>query len=236
MKCDIDLGREYAIIHQTLSNLFEELDPSIRQSLNHFEEILIELTNLKENSFSSSSCQSNSEIHVHHHHHHIYHHHRSPSTSELSLSINGTTTTTHGSSQGYHSISTSSTLTHLDSIKPPLTFFNPLYHPSKQLTFFNKIYLQSSDLHSQERSGQQYPPKMGLKAFNHIHNKKVNQYFSLNSFLICLSRIVLVQQSLIYIRKKNLVESNQKKKVNGKQIFFICTVNDLHIDPYQVFS
>lgn len=55
-KCDIDLGREYSILHSTLAELFEQIDLNIRRSLNDFEFVLNELTNLK--SFYSSSSTS----------------------------------------------------------------------------------------------------------------------------------------------------------------------------------
>jgi len=55
-KCDIDLGREYSILHSTLAELFEQIDLNIRRSLNDFEFVLNELTNLK--SFYSSSSNS----------------------------------------------------------------------------------------------------------------------------------------------------------------------------------
>lgn len=176
MKYDIDLGREYSIIHQTLFHLFEELDFSIRQSLNDLEDILIELTNLNKSYLTS---KSSGEIHIHHHHHHIYHH-LSKSSSNSELSLNGTGITTNGSSQGYHSISTSSTLTNIDQIRPPLSFINPLYqqdtndhHSTKQLTFFNNLSQQlNDDEQTKINSSQQNPPKMGLKALNHLKVKK----------------------------------------------------------------
>ncbi|UJR24580.1 hypothetical protein I4U23_005955 [Adineta vaga] len=37
---DIDLGREYAILHTTFVNLFEELNENIRRQLNELESIL----------------------------------------------------------------------------------------------------------------------------------------------------------------------------------------------------
>ncbi|CAF1359538.1 unnamed protein product [Adineta ricciae] len=40
----IDLGREYAILHMTLVNLFEELNEDVRRSLNELESILKELS------------------------------------------------------------------------------------------------------------------------------------------------------------------------------------------------
>lgn len=41
---DIDLGREYAVLHMTLVNLFEELNEDIRHSLNQLESILKEIS------------------------------------------------------------------------------------------------------------------------------------------------------------------------------------------------
>lgn len=184
MKCDIDLGREYSIIHQTLSHLFEELDLSIRQSLNDLEEILIELTNLNQSYFQS---KSSGEIHIHHHHHHIYHH-LSKSSSNSELSLNGTGITTNGSSQGYHSISTSSTLTNIDQIRQPLVFLNPVYqqdnHSTKQLTFFNHLSHQfNEDQPTRINSSQQNLPKMGLKALNHLKVRtNFNQSHKISSF------------------------------------------------------
>ena len=136
IKYDIDLGREYSILHTTLADLFEQIDLNIRQSLNELEHILNELTNIKLFYFSS---KSNTQIHLHHHHHHIYHHpnsylndnRSSPYESQMSISLNGTGTT-NGSSQGYHSISTSSTVTNIDTLRAPLAFTNPIYHKKEQ--------------------------------------------------------------------------------------------------------
>ncbi|CAF0768146.1 unnamed protein product [Adineta steineri] len=51
---DIDLGREYAILHTTLTNLFVELDMNIRESLNELESILNELSNKKSQNFNQN--------------------------------------------------------------------------------------------------------------------------------------------------------------------------------------
>ncbi|CAF1179254.1 unnamed protein product [Adineta ricciae] len=150
-KCDIDLGREYSILHSTLADLFEQIDLSTRRTLNELEYVLHELTNIKLFYSSSSSTTNNgTQIHLHHHHHHIYHHstssdqystrsdkqfldHRSsPYGSQISLSLTGTGTT-NGSSQGYHSISTSPTITTVENLnkenlRTPLSFKNPLFN------------------------------------------------------------------------------------------------------------
>jgi hypothetical protein len=133
-KCDIDLGREYSILHSTLADLFEQIDLTTRRTLNELEYVLNELTNIK---LFYSSTQNGTQIHLHHHHHHIYHHsnsttdHRSsPYGSQISLSLAGTT---NGSSQGYHSISASPTITTVENInkeniRTPLSFKNPLFN------------------------------------------------------------------------------------------------------------
>ena len=136
-KCDIDLGREYSILHSTLADLFEQIDLTTRRTLNELEYVLNELTNIK---LFYSSAQNGTQIHLHHHHHHIYHHpnstttttdHRSsPYGSQISLSLAGTT---NGSSQGYHSISASPTITTVENlnkenIRTPLSFKNPLFN------------------------------------------------------------------------------------------------------------
>ncbi|CAF4454356.1 unnamed protein product, partial [Adineta steineri] len=55
---DIDLGREYAILHTTLTNLFVELDINIRESLNELESILNELSNKKSQNFNQNYSSS----------------------------------------------------------------------------------------------------------------------------------------------------------------------------------
>jgi hypothetical protein len=133
-KCDIDLGREYSILHSTLADLFEQIDLTTRRTLNELEYVLNELTNIK---LFYSSTQNGTQIHLHHHHHHIYHHSNSttdqrssPYGSQISLSLAGTT---NGSSQGYHSISASPTITTVENInkeniRTPLSFKNPLFN------------------------------------------------------------------------------------------------------------
>jgi hypothetical protein len=120
-----------------------------RRSLNELEYVLNELSNIK--SFYISS-KSNPQIHLHHHHHHIYHHstenyskkylndnRSSPYDSQISLSLTGTgTTTTNDSSQGYHSVSTSSTVTNIEQIKKeisrtPLSFKNHIFHNNQHI-------------------------------------------------------------------------------------------------------
>jgi hypothetical protein len=130
-KCYIDLGREYSILHSTLADLFERIDLATRRTLNELEYVLNELTIIK---LFYSSTQNGTQIHLHHH---IYHHsnsttdHRSsPYGNQISLSLAGTT---NGSSQGYHSISASSTITTVENlnkenIRTPLSFKNPLFN------------------------------------------------------------------------------------------------------------
>ncbi|CAF3886948.1 unnamed protein product, partial [Rotaria sordida] len=147
-KCDIDLGREYSILHSTLADLFEQIDFNTRRTLNELEYVLNELTKIK---LFYSSTQNGTQIHLHHHHHHIYHHLTTPSEhyynrldkqsndnrsspygSQISLSLTGTGTTNE-SSQGYHSISTSPTITTVENlnkenIRTPLSFKNPIFN------------------------------------------------------------------------------------------------------------
>jgi hypothetical protein len=140
-------GREYSILHSTLADLFEQIDPSTRRTLNELEYVLNELTNVK---LFYSSKQQGTQIHLHHHHHHVYHHSTassepfaqhynenrfSPYSSQISLALTGTATT-NGSSQGYHSISASPTITmenlNKENVRTPLSFKNPLFHnPSR---------------------------------------------------------------------------------------------------------
>jgi hypothetical protein len=99
----------------------------------------------------------------------------------MSLSVNGTGTTTNDSSQGYHSISTSSTVTNIDTIRTPLTFTNPLYYKqenvnsdlseeddddsSKALYFLNNLCIESCKdptlVHSSSRQSLQQPLIVG---------------------------------------------------------------------------
>ena len=140
-------GREYSILHSTLADLFEQIDPSTRRTLNELEYVLNELTNVK---LFYSSKEQGTQIHLHHHHHHVYHHSTtssepcaqhyhenrfSPYSSQISLALTGTATT-NGSSQGYHSISASPTITmenlNKENVRTPLSFKNPLFHnPSR---------------------------------------------------------------------------------------------------------
>ncbi len=145
-------GREYSILHSTLADLFEQIDINTRRTLNELEYVLNELTNIK---LFYSSTSNGTQIHLHHHHHHIYHHSTTPSSSsseqfynrldkhptdirsspygsQISLSLTGTGTT-NGSSQGYHSISASPTITTVENlnkenIRTPLSFKNPLFN------------------------------------------------------------------------------------------------------------
>ncbi|CAF3592828.1 unnamed protein product [Adineta steineri] len=165
-KCDIDLGREYSILHTTLADLFEQIDINTRRTLNELEYVLNELTNIK--LFYSSSSNS-TQIHLHHHHHHIYHHSTTPISSEqfynrldkqsndirsspygsqISLSLTGTGTT-NGSSQGYHSISASPTITTVENlnkenIRTPLSFKNPLFNNNNN----NQMMKTDEHIHS----------------------------------------------------------------------------------------
>ncbi len=128
------------------------MDLNIRQSLNELEYILTELSNIKHFYFS---LKSNTQIHLHHHHHHpnsyANDNRSSPYDSQMSLLLNGTGTT-NDSSQGYHSISTSSTVTNIDTIRTPLTFTNPEKKEqqenvnsdlSKALYFLNSLSIES---------------------------------------------------------------------------------------------
>ncbi|CAF4097000.1 unnamed protein product [Rotaria socialis] len=150
-KCDIDLGREYSILHSTLADLFEQIDFNTRRTLNELEYVLTELTNIK---LFYATTQNGTQIHLHHHHHHIYHHLSTPSEhyynrldkqpndnrlspygSQISLSLTGTGTT-NDSSQGYHSISESPTITTVENlnkenIRTPLSFKNPIFNNQK---------------------------------------------------------------------------------------------------------
>ncbi|CAF4108695.1 unnamed protein product [Rotaria magnacalcarata] len=150
-KCDIDLGREYSILHSTLADLFEQIDFNTRRTLNELEYVLTELTNIK---LFYATTQNGTQIHLHHHHHHIYHHvstppehyynrldkqsndnRLSPYGSQISLSLTGTGTT-NDSSQGYHSISESPTITTVENlnkenIRTPLSFKNPIFTNQK---------------------------------------------------------------------------------------------------------
>jgi hypothetical protein len=60
MNEDIDLGREYSILHTTLANLFKELHLNIRQSLNELEYILKELSSKRSETHSISSSNYSS--------------------------------------------------------------------------------------------------------------------------------------------------------------------------------
>lgn len=160
------LGREYSILHSTLADLFEQIDFNTRQSLNELEYVLNELNNVK---LYYSTTQNGAQIHLHHHHHHIYHHLTTPSEhfynrldkqtndnrsspygSQISLSLTGTGTTNE-SSQGYHSISESPTVTTVENlnkenIRTPLSFKNPIFNNQKiQIDEDNQSDLSDDD-------------------------------------------------------------------------------------------
>ena len=131
--------------------------------------------------FYSSSSSNGTQIHLHHHHHHIYHHSNSgtsidqyskqlnenrssPYGSQVSLSLVGTT---NGSSQGYHSISASPTITTVENLnkenlRTPLSFTNPLFNDQ----YLAKQDQQDSDTDYEDHSN----PADSSKALYFLNN------------------------------------------------------------------
>ena len=250
-KCDIDLGREYSILHSTLADLFEQIDLPTRHSLNELEDVLGELTNMKH---FYSSTPNGTQIHFHHHHHHIYHHsmpdkyskqltdHRSsPFGSQISLSLAGTATT-NGSSQGYHSISTSPTVVtsttenlNKENIRCPLSFTNPIFQ--NQTTISNKQFIEPDQ--SDDEQQQQPPPTTNSnhasKALYFLNNLCIESMQtpsspSQNSLAHSTSRLSLSQQPppppeppLFVLNNSYLTRSTQS---------LASTSNNIHSTPF----
>ncbi|UJR34181.1 hypothetical protein I4U23_021587 [Adineta vaga] len=225
-KCDIDLGREYSILHSTLADLFEQIDVNTRRTLNELEYVLHELTNIK--IFYSSTSNNGTQIHLHHHHHHIYHHStpseqysirsdkqsHDPYGSQISLSITGTGTT-NGSSQGYHSISTSPTITTVENlnkenIRTPLSFKNPLFNHHHQMLKRDEQQLPSdlSDNDDDDDDQQQQQQQQHSQRRNQSQTDSKKALYFINSLCI---------ESLPESSSTSLIHSTSRQSLQQQQ-------------------
>ncbi len=223
-KCDIDLGREYSILHSTLADLFEQIDLNTRRTLNELEYVLNELTNIK---LFYSSTQNGTQIHLHHHHHHVYHHstpttttitstnsdhfskesndnRSSPYGSQISLSLAGTGTT-NGSSQGYHSISASPTIITVENInkeniRAPLSFKNPLFN--------NQIIQTKEHIHTDSDSDDDN----NQKNLNQTQTDSTKALYFVNNLCVESIKNSSSQQSLVHSPSRQSLQQQQQQQ------------------------
>ncbi|CAF0748129.1 unnamed protein product [Didymodactylos carnosus] len=85
-KCDIDLGREYSILHGTLAELFKQIDSQIRDNLLELNDILNEISDTKMLYLNTKGTPLSNVHYHHHHHHHIYLNSPSPSITPYTKS------------------------------------------------------------------------------------------------------------------------------------------------------
>jgi hypothetical protein len=173
-----------------------------------------------------SSTQNGTQIHLHHHHHHVYHHStgttsdqfykqsHSPYGSQISLSLAGTGTT-NGSSQGYHSISASPTITtgeniNKENIRTPLSFKNPIFNNQIK----EQIQNQDSDNDNDDQTHLNQIQTDSSKALYFVNSLciesiKNSPSSSQQSLVHSASRQSLQQQPLFVLNNGYMTRSTQ---------------------------